>query len=95
MPDFKNNNGFGQLFPNSYKNNPSQPDHKGKFTDLAGDEWEISAWEKEGRNGPFLSLGIQKVYVKPESKEGERPKSKPIGGDSPPAPKDFDDDIPF
>ena len=77
---FKNDPGYGQLFRISYKTEEKQPDHKGSFTDLAGEEWEISAWIKEGRNGKFFSLSIQKPFVKK---------------DKAPPPEDLDEDIPF
>jgi len=87
MSDFKNDPGHGQLFKNKYKEKDNQPDYKGKFTDLDGNAMDISAWLKDGRNGKYLSLSIQKEWIKPESKDDGRPTPKPIG--------DFDDDIPF
>jgi hypothetical protein len=82
MSDFKNDPGFGQLFRNKYKNKASQPDHKGAFTDPNGNEWEVSAWIKEGQNGKFFSLSIQTPYVNDKT-----PTDVPE--------IDLDDDIPF
>jgi hypothetical protein len=46
------------LFKNDSKgNNERAPDYKGSAT-LAGEEFYISGWVKQGRNGKFLSLSF-------------------------------------
>lgn len=47
----------GVLFKNGEKKTERHPDYTGRAT-LAGTEWRISAWIKEGGRGKFLSLAF-------------------------------------
>lgn len=50
----------GVLFQNDKGNNPKRPDFKGNFTDADGNEFWVSAWEKESKDGdPFISFTMQ------------------------------------
>jgi hypothetical protein len=47
----------GILFKNDRKTSANHPDYKGSAT-LGGEEFYISGWIKQGRNGKFLSLSF-------------------------------------
>jgi hypothetical protein len=47
----------GILFKNDRKTSANHPDYKGTAT-LDGEEFYISGWIKQGRNGKFLSLSF-------------------------------------
>jgi hypothetical protein len=49
--------GSGILFANDRRENDRQPTHRGSIT-VAGVEYYLSGWIKEGRNGKFLSLAV-------------------------------------
>jgi uncharacterized protein (DUF736 family) len=52
-------NNSGVLFRNHRKNEGSkQPDYRGELM-IDGAMFEISAWEREGKRGRFLSIAIQ------------------------------------
>lgn len=68
----------GALFPNSYKKSEKQPDFKGNITlersllkQLLSDSNDenvkinLSGWNRQGRNGDFVSLAYD-AYKKPE-----------------------------
>lgn len=59
----------GRMFPNSYKKNPKQPDHKGVIlmersvlrkllqdTDADDIEIKLAGWNMQGAKGPWLRL---------------------------------------
>lgn len=71
----------GSLFRNTYKKSPNQPDHRGSCK-IDGEEYDISAWIKDGKSGKFFSLAFQK-------KAGEPTKAPSDDG------IDTDEDIPF
>lgn len=53
------NTNTGVLFKNDKGDNEKRPDYKGKI-DIAGKEYELAAWIKEGKSGKFLSLKLGK-----------------------------------
>lgn len=94
MTQYDNTNS-GALFKNDKQGNEKRPDYNGSLNVNGQDFW-ISAWLKEGKNGKFMSLS-----VKP--KEGQ-PARAPARAPAPaPAPRqqggsgfdDMSDDIPF
>lgn len=71
----------GVLFKNDKKEQEKHPDYKGNIM-VDGQEYWISAWIKEGKNGKFMGLGIT-------PRDAQPPASKPT-------PKNLEDsDIPF
>ena len=47
----------GVLFPNDKKTNDSHPNMKGSIM-VAGVEYWISGWAKQGKNGKFVGLAV-------------------------------------
>ena len=73
----------GVLFANDKKDNDKAPNYKGNMM-VDGQEYWLSAWVKEGKNGKFLGLAVS-------PRDAQPPASKP-------APKNLEDsssDIPF
>ncbi len=58
----------GILFKNDRKASERHPDYKGNAT-IGGEEFWLSAWIKQGRNGKFLSLSFTS---KTDQREGAR-----------------------
>ena len=71
----------GVLFANDKKDNEKAPNYKGNMM-VDGQEYWLSAWVKEGKNGKFLGLAVS-------PRDAQPPASKPL-------PKNLDDlDVPF
>jgi hypothetical protein len=52
----------GILFRNHRKgDNAKAPDWKGTVN-VEGEEYELAAWEREGKKGPFLSIKVSRPY---------------------------------
>lgn len=60
------NTNRGVLFRNNRKSKQTQPDYTGKLN-VDGVDFELSAWEKEGKNGTFLSVSIKPPFKKEEN----------------------------
>ena len=73
----------GVLFKNDKKETSNHPDYKGNIR-VNGQEYWLSAWIKEGKNGKFMGLALS-----PKEETGQAPakSSKKI--------EDMDSDIPF
>ena len=71
----------GVLFKNDKKEQEKHPDYKGSIM-VDGNEYWLSAWIKEGKNGKFMGLAVS-------PKDGQPPATNI-------APSNLkDDDIPF
>jgi hypothetical protein len=78
----------GTLGKNERREKDTHPTHAGQCT-VDGKRYWISAWVKEGRDGNrFFSLAF-----KPMEQRGGTSRPPPLS--PPPAPADFNDDIPF
>jgi len=58
----------GTLGENLYRKNDKHPDMKGKCN-IEGQEYNISGWLKEGKNGSFYSLSFTIREDKPEPEQ--------------------------
>lgn len=75
----------GVLFKNDKKDKPTFPDYKGNIR-VNGQEFWLSAWIKEGKNGKFMGLALS-----PKEEQGQAlVKAKPKAGFD-----DLDSDLPF
>ena len=74
----------GVLFKNDKREKESHPHYKGNIR-VAGQEFWLSAWVKEGKNGKFMGLAVS-----PKEEQTSQPTSKPKGKI-----EDMDQDIPF
>ena len=74
----------GVLFKNDKKDKPTFPDYKGNIR-VNGQEYWLSAWIKEGKNGKFMGLALS-----PKEEQAQAPQAK-----SSKKIEDMDDGIPF
>ena len=74
----------GVLFKNDKKETSNHPDYKGNVR-VNGQEYWLSAWIKEGKNGKFMGLALS-----PKEEQGQAPQAKSSKKN-----EDMDDDIPF
>ncbi len=82
---FEQRDNSGTLSRNDRKSQPNHPDHRGSCI-IDGEEYWISAWIKDGRNGKFFSLAFQRKDEAPQQSRPQREQA--------PLPN-LDDDIPF
>lgn len=73
-------NNSGVLFKNDKKESEKHPDYKGSMI-VNGEDYWLSAWIKEGKNGKFMGLALSPKDDQPPAKSTPRP-SKSIDDDS-------------
>lgn len=85
MPQQYDNEMRFALFKNDKEGNDKRPDYRGTLQ-VAGVEYDLSAWIKEGRKGKFMSGQVQP----------KRDRQRPAPADEPAqsAPEE-NDDVPF
>ncbi len=64
------NNLTGALFKNDRKEKDTHPDYKGSC-EVAGVEYWLAGWIKEGKKGKFMSLKLTPKDDKPKAAERE------------------------
>ena len=74
----------GVMFKNDKREKESHPHYKGNVR-VNGQEYWLSAWIKEGKNGKFMGLALS-----PKEETAQAPQAKPKAGFD-----DMDDGIPF
>lgn len=79
-----NKDNSGSLSKNTRKEKPTHPDIRGKAT-VAGVEYWVDGWAKDGENGKWYSLSFKPK----EAKDASAPKQKPRVNE------DADDPLPF
>jgi hypothetical protein len=103
--EYKQKDMSGVMFLNKFKKpGESSPDFRGTFS-MAGEIWDIAAWEKTAGSGEtYMSLAItvpREKKSKEEEKQAREPRQKPRGDRQRVPPEDAnsggfeDDDIPF
>ena len=69
--------GDAVLFRNKFKDpGDKKPDYKGNGLDLNGEKIEIAGWVKDGPNGKFMTLKIQRPQQKQDVPRSSNPASK-------------------
>jgi hypothetical protein len=77
--------GTFSLFKNDKGDNEKRPDYRGTGKDHDGNDIEVSAWLREGKNGKFMSCTFKPVQNM----------SKPVAERLPGRIEELSDDIPF
>jgi hypothetical protein len=85
MSEKRDNSGTVNLTKNDKKGVENRPDYKGSAK-VAGVDYWVSAWLKDGDYGKFLSLSFTVKEDKPKAQQAPR-NSEPAA--------EFDDTIPF
>lgn len=82
MTDYDNNM-RGVLFKNDKRQSDNHPNYRGSC-EINNDEYWVSAWIKQGKSGPFMSLS----FTAKEQPAKAAPMNAQVS-------QDIDEDIPF
>lgn len=95
MSNYDNTN-RGVLFTNDKKQSANHPDFKGNIN-VGGVDYWLSAWNKKGQKGAFISLSVQAKDAKPITPHSEAKGNAYVADKSLQADGDFlqDSDLPF
>ena len=63
MSNYQQKENSGAIFKNDRKEKETHPDYTGTIN-VAGKDWQISLWIKEGKKGKFFSASIKEPYLK-------------------------------
>jgi hypothetical protein len=69
---FEKKEGSGALFKNNDRQKDTHPEYRGDIL-INGEEYWLSAWVKDGKNGKFFSLAAKKK----EERSGDTVKRNP------------------
>lgn len=72
MTEYDNTN-RGALFKNDRKEQANHPDYKGQIN-VAGVEYWLSAWIKEGAKGKYMSLSVTPKEEAPKQAKKPQPR---------------------
>ena len=85
---FERRDNSGSLFKNERKTQDNHPDYSGTIM-VAGVEYWLNGWLKEGKKGRFFSLSVKPKEARADTYSP--PKGSPKVDDF----DDFDDKVPF
>lgn len=88
----------GALFANRNRRSDKEPQARG-YVIINGEEWELAAWTKDGRDGKWQSLSAKRAQPKQENRPPQSRQAAPGQqryGDEDAGSRGFlDDDLPF
>ena len=93
MSNYDNTN-RGAIFVNNRKEKDTQPDRQGSIN-VAGVDYWISGWIKDGSNGKYMSLSVTPKETTQTAAQAAQHAAPPQRQQAAPVVQDLDDDIPF
>ncbi len=83
----------GALFANRNRRSDKEPQARG-YVIINGEEWELAAWTKDGRDGKWQSLAAKRAQPRQENRRQEPQKQRSYAEESGFGVSDYDS-IPF
>ena len=93
MSNYDNTN-RGAIFVNNRKEKDTQPDRQGSIN-VAGVDYWISGWIKDGSNGKYMSLSVTPKEQTQTAAQAVQQVAPPQRQQAAPVVDDLDDSIPF